>query len=225
MGELPMRVVDVLAVSVALLVSATFPAVAQDHLTHNSNAAPPAHGATTGGLHVGTATSSSNTGPHRGNHSGHARNRNDYGYGYGYPYGAPIELPYDSEYNQLEGRGTLDHPQAPEGSEIRVGPTIFEHNGQPTDAVAGSRSGAPISRESADHNGRASLGPLGPAVAVVLIFRDGHQQEVSNYAIAGSHLIVVGEKTQKILLSDLDQKATSKANADRGIDFKMPNPS
>ncbi len=56
----------------------------------------------------------------------------------------------------------------------------------------------------------------------VLVFRDGHQQEVSNYAIMGQTVYVFDKRTQKIALADLDVPATIKANDDRGLEFKIP---
>jgi hypothetical protein len=57
----------------------------------------------------------------------------------------------------------------------------------------------------------------------VLVFKDGHQLEVANYAIVGSTLYDLTEgRRHKIALTDLDLTATSKQNDDRGIDFQVP---
>jgi len=46
---------------------------------------------------------------------------------------------------------------------------------------------------------------------------------VLNYAIVGDTLFDFGTgRTKKILLTDLDLKATQKANDDRGVDFQIP---
>lgn len=59
--------------------------------------------------------------------------------------------------------------------------------------------------------------------ATVLVFRDQHRQEVQNYAIVGQTLWSFAlQHTQKIPLSDLDLPATSKANDERGVDFRVP---
>ncbi len=59
--------------------------------------------------------------------------------------------------------------------------------------------------------------------ATVLIFRDQHKQEVQNYAIVGQTLWnFAPEHTQKIPLSDLDLPATTKANDERGVAFRLP---
>jgi hypothetical protein len=62
----------------------------------------------------------------------------------------------------------------------------------------------------------------GPEPAV-LVFRDGTQKEVENYAIFGSTLFAfVPEGTNKIRIADLNLPATQKANEERGIDFQLP---
>ena len=61
-----------------------------------------------------------------------------------------------------------------------------------------------------------------PLEATVLVFRDGHQQQVSNYAIMGQTLYIFDARTQKIGLGDLDLPATIKLNDDSGIEFHLP---
>ncbi len=57
----------------------------------------------------------------------------------------------------------------------------------------------------------------------VLIFKDGHQSEMQNYAIVGETLFDFTDgRSRKILLADLDLPATQKANDDRGVDFQLP---
>jgi hypothetical protein len=56
----------------------------------------------------------------------------------------------------------------------------------------------------------------------VLVFRDGHEQEVSNYAIMGQTVYVFDKRTQKVALADLDVPATIKANDERGLEFNVP---
>jgi len=59
--------------------------------------------------------------------------------------------------------------------------------------------------------------------STVLVFKDGHQSDVINYAIVGDTLFDFGGgRTRKILLADLDLPATHKANDDRGVDFQVP---
>ena len=63
-----------------------------------------------------------------------------------------------------------------------------------------------------------------PLEATTLVFRDGHQEQVTNYAIMGQTLFVFGTRTQKIGLGDLDIPATIKLNDDSGVEFHLPNP-
>ena len=57
----------------------------------------------------------------------------------------------------------------------------------------------------------------------VLVFRDQHTEEIENYAIVGKTLWVFTEqRSRKIPVAELDVPATTKANEDRGIDFRLP---
>ena len=63
--------------------------------------------------------------------------------------------------------------------------------------------------------------PIMPAT--VLVFRDQHQKEIQNYAIVGQTLWnFAPQHTEKIPLSELDLAATTKANDDRGVTFRVP---
>lgn len=65
--------------------------------------------------------------------------------------------------------------------------------------------------------------PVAAQPSTVLVFKDGHQSDVLNYAIVGDTLFDFGDgRTKKILLADLDLPATRKANDDRGVDFQVP---
>jgi len=60
--------------------------------------------------------------------------------------------------------------------------------------------------------------------ATVLVFRDGHQAEVQNYAIVGQTLWVFSDQaTQRLPLADLNVTSTQRVNADRGVDFNTPS--
>ncbi len=61
-------------------------------------------------------------------------------------------------------------------------------------------------------------------VPVVLIYRDGHQADVENYAVLGQTLWVFGNRaTRRVPLADIDLDATRKANEQRGVDFLAAN--
>ena len=97
-------------------------------------------------------------------------------------------------------------------------PTIFER--RPTsERVSDSPRYAPQPPAAAE---------LSPAdarqqIPVVLVYRDGHEQEVTNYAIVGPTLYDLGTfVAHKIPLAELNLKATIKANDDRGVEFSVP---
>jgi hypothetical protein len=59
--------------------------------------------------------------------------------------------------------------------------------------------------------------------ATVLVFRDQHKEEIQNYAIVGQTLWnFAPQRTEKIHLADLDLAATTKANDERGVTFRLP---
>ncbi len=62
--------------------------------------------------------------------------------------------------------------------------------------------------------------------SAILVFNDGHQQEIQNYAIVGQTIWILNEQqAKKIPLSALDLAATRKANADRQAGFELPGSS
>jgi hypothetical protein len=62
-----------------------------------------------------------------------------------------------------------------------------------------------------------------PDEPTVLVFRDKHRQEVENYAIVGQTLWIFSEqRATKVPLSSLDVDATSRANDERGLEFRVP---
>lgn len=205
----------------------TLPLAAQSTGGHVAGAAPihvaggtPIHAAGVPQManHGGTFGPTGGHGIGQGwNHHGNANRRPPNGYGYrgGYYYGyVPYYLPYDSSYDQPEDGGDQGPQQAQDNSQ--PGPTVFEHNGRPSRMAENEMPPQESRGEQSEEEWPTT----------VLVFRDGHQEEVANYAIAGNKLIVVfGERTQKIQIGDLDVSATEKANDDRGVDFKLPSQS
>lgn len=135
-----------------------------------------------------------------------------FGYGYGYPYlGAGIDPywwwdsgSYDQDQQNQIGLANEMNAQSLYDQRMR------EQSDQDTYAPSAPRTPQPV--QSAD---------LAPAT--VLVFRDQHKQEVKNYAIVGQTLWnFSAQRTAKIPLSDLDLPATTKANEDRGVDFRVP---
>jgi hypothetical protein len=76
---------------------------------------------------------------------------------------------------------------------------------------------APVPRPPAARSAEAA------PPSIVLVFRDGHRSEVRNYAIVGPTLWMFSEEqAKKVPLSSLDVEATTKANEQRGIEFRLP---
>jgi hypothetical protein len=65
--------------------------------------------------------------------------------------------------------------------------------------------------------------------AAVLVFRDGHQEEVKRYTIIGDTLFAKadyygsGTWTRQIQIANLDVPATLKLNEERGSNFRLPS--
>jgi hypothetical protein len=75
----------------------------------------------------------------------------------------------------------------------------------------------------------ANEAPEPPLPAAVLVFRDGHQEEVESYTIIGSTLYTKanywtsGSWTRQIEIANLDVPATLKVNQERGSKFRLPS--
>jgi hypothetical protein len=95
-------------------------------------------------------------------------------------------------------------------------PTIFER--RPTTVTDSPRHAQPpaVALDPSPAEAREQI-------PVVLVYLDGHQQEVTNYAIVGPTLYDLGTfVAHKIPLAALNLKATIKANDDRGVEFTVP---
>jgi hypothetical protein len=136
-----------------------------------------------------------------------------------YPWGGAVyAMPYYGYYDTGD-QAANDEPE----EQYNGGPTIFDRRGP--GRVARPPAEAYEEREPA----QASYEPPPAAPArdepqTVLVFKDGHQLELENYAIVGSTLYDLTDgRRHKISLSDLDLGATTKQNDDRGIDFQVPS--
>jgi len=82
----------------------------------------------------------------------------------------------------------------------------------------------------AGNSSRLTQPPAHPELPpTVLIFRDGHREQVPEYAIVGSTLYATGDYwqsghwTKNIRLSALNIPATVKANHDNRVNFMLPS--
>jgi hypothetical protein len=68
--------------------------------------------------------------------------------------------------------------------------------------------------------------PAAKQPRTVLVFKDGRQADVENYAIVGGTLYEFSEgRTKKVALAELDLAATVKQNDERGVEFRVPESS
>ena len=152
-----------------------------------------------------------------------------HGHGHTYPY-YPAYYPYYPVIDPYVHSGPGDGGAAAnDDDQYQGGPTIFDRrgngerypNGYPPPASSRPPAGPPIADAASAPRVDSLPEPAQPDT--VLVFKDGHKQEVSNYAIVGANLFDLSSgRRQKIALTDLDVSATQKANEENGVDFKLP---
>jgi hypothetical protein len=126
------------------------------------------------------------------------------------PYAVPYAVPYDDEAD--DDSGDADYVRAPGA-----------RNAEPPTKRADARDFARRADTSVKPTPSEPEEPVTAQPSTVLVFKDGHQSDVINYAIVGDTLFDFGAgRTHKILLADLDLAATRKANDDHGVDFQIP---
>jgi len=130
----------------------------------------------------------------------------------------PVPVPVDANGNPLPD-GSMDAESEDEAPAY----TVFERR---------SRSAVPMSDYSDNRRARMTqpepdapqeTAAIPEQPATVLVFRDGHQLEITNYAIQSGTLFNLSDKgPRKIALADLDVDRTVRANDERGVDFTVP---
>jgi hypothetical protein len=71
--------------------------------------------------------------------------------------------------------------------------------------------------------------PAAPLPPAVLVFRDGHQEEIGKYLIEGTTIYTgadywtTGSWTRKVPIADLNVAETLKLNQQRGANFRLPS--
>ena len=214
------------------------PAAAQFGSPHNTTTVGPYHFApapsvtSIGGRYTPNILPSVTSIPNYGYHYGHGPYYNGYkggyyggryrggGWGYVIPYYYPVDSSYYG-YDYVGGGGGPDlysgppaGPNDPNYHMIVEQPPVGPYDNMPEEAYA-----APA---PAPQPPTAPPPEVKPGEPTVLVFRNGKQQEVTNYAIMGDSLYVFDQGRKKIALADLDILGTIKANDDRGIEFKVP---
>ena len=142
--------------------------------------------------------------------------------------------PDDTEY-YTNYTSFTDQQQQPVAEPEAPAPTIFENRPgyqappvrayQPSGPASGSETTAgPVGETYQTSEEGKRVSAVDPQPTTILVFRDGHQLEISNYAIVGDTLINLAgaNETHKIPLAELDLDKTIQVNQARGYNFRLP---
>ena len=150
------------------------------------------------------------------------RNRGNWGWGWGWSYYDPWlwsswdydDYRFDRDYYRERALAQQWNEQQLEESRMREEEAQPDRDENSYHRRSYSRNAQPVNDD------QQSTTPSSPTV---LIFRDRHQKEVTNYAIIGQNLLdLTPQHHEKIPLANLDLPATAKANDDRGVTFRVP---
>jgi hypothetical protein len=109
------------------------------------------------------------------------------------------------------------------------GDRYVRFGGREQPAERGTNTAPDYAEVQAGNNTRVPQQQAHAELPTVLIFRDGHREQIPEYAIVGSTLYASGDYwqsgqwTKNIQLSALDIPATMKANHDNGVNFTLPS--
>jgi hypothetical protein len=147
--------------------------------------------------------------------------------------GDVVAVPY--AYPVYVGDPGVDDSMEMETQEdYRGGPTIFDRRGPGADDYqrddyrrpdwrAREEQAEPQNYRNDQNADQRKQDTVADEVSTILVFKDGHQVEVQNYAIVGATLFDLSDgRTRKVALGELDLSATVKQNDDRGVDFQVP---
>jgi hypothetical protein len=193
-----------------------------------------AHGSARTGIPFGGRR----TGP---SHTGHHRNFNDSGYLY----------PYFPDYDYSDESAPPAAPpvqivvappvQPPIPAPVPAQPLLLElRDGQWVRVATASEAPASLQPMQSDlakapspqpniSSEKQPAQPLPASPRAVLVFRDGHQEELETYMIQGDLIYVgmdywsSGSWTRTIPIAELDVPATLKLNRERGGKFSLPS--
>jgi len=124
----------------------------------------------------------------------------------------------------------LQQPAAETPSRPRPAPLLIELPGDRYVRYGGAGRSSEESQSSERNAGQRESSPDPPQLAAtVLIYRDGHREQIPDYAIVGGVLYAhnagvaePGYGLRNIQLSALDIAATMRANQENGINFVLP---
>ncbi len=153
---------------------------------------------------------SADNGDHHPHHSGGGHE------GYVGPvwYAVPYAVDVDSQEAEDQ-----DDSQANDDADYQGGPTVFDRRGSGADSYI-----PPVKNVPQPHAANTNVQAETPQLPTTLMFKDGHEMEVGNYAVVGQTLYdLTPGHARRIALADLDLEATRKVNDDHGVVFDVPS--
>jgi len=137
-----------------------------------------------------------------------------------------LPVPYAVDISDTDDQADSDADDAADPN-YQGGPTVFDRRGSGADSYVPPVKNVPRPHAAppANQDPPAPEPPEQPQAPTLLVFKDGHQLEVGNYAIVGATLFDLAPgHARRIALADLDLEATRKQNDDRGVIFQLPGP-
>ena len=137
-----------------------------------------------------------------------------------YPYIYAVPWPYAVDLGNADTSDGND-----DDADYQGGPTIFDRRGSGRDSYVPPSYAGPAHAQDAPAEGASGADSASepPPRPTTLVFQDGHQLEVDNYAIVSQTLYdLTPGHPRKIALADLDLAATEKQNDEHGICFQLP---
>jgi len=142
-----------------------------------------------------------------------------------YPYIYALPVPYAVDTSATDDADNADaNDSGDNDAEYQGGPTIFDRRGHGAESYIPPADDNSVRQpESATDDGGPDPIPEPPQAPTTLVFKDGHQIEISNYAIVSQTLYdLTPGHPRKISLAELDLPATQKENDDHGVVFQLP---
>jgi hypothetical protein len=175
---------------------------------------------TTGGTSASRTVHSPSSSAHN-NNIGYPRHSTSAGEIY-YPYVYGVPIPYAVDATDAvasdQDQERVQEEDQDDDANYQGGPTVFDRRG------SGPDSYVPPSYDGPAHSPADDDSPEPPPIPTTLVFKDGHQLEIENYAIVSQTLYdLTPGRPRKIALADLDLSATQKQNDDHGVAFELPS--
>jgi hypothetical protein len=130
-------------------------------------------------------------------------------------------------YSDL-GFDSAEEPLAESPSPQIEGPVLLELQGDHWVRITSNKPPEIVGQSYQTASEQAS-NPPAAAPSAVLVFRDGHKEEIGKYCIMGATIRIstdywsTGSWTQTVQIPDLDVPATLKLNQERGSKFRLPS--